>query len=44
MPNVIVLDNLAAEGLELLESTAGIEYEVRTGLKGADFYRTLRLF
>ncbi len=34
MSKVIVLDNLAAEGLTLLESTEGIEVEVRTGLTG----------
>ena len=34
MPRVIVLDTLAQEGLDLLEAAPGIEYEVRTGLKG----------
>jgi len=34
MPRVIVLDTLAREGLDLFEAAAGIEYEVRTGLKG----------
>src|SRR6266403_1996471 len=34
MPRVIVLDTLAPEGLEMLDATPGIEYEVRTGLKG----------
>ncbi len=34
MPKVIVLDTLAPEGLELLAKAPGIEYEVRTGLKG----------
>ncbi len=34
MQKVIVLDTLAREGLELLEQAPGIEYEVRTGLKG----------
>src|SRR3954463_7061884 len=34
MPRVIVLDTLAPEGLELLDAAPGIEYEVRTGLKG----------
>ncbi len=36
MPKVIVLDNLAQEGLDLLEAAEGIEYDVRTGLKGDD--------
>src|SRR5262245_58560003 len=34
MPKVIVLDTLAQEGLSLLAAAKGIEYEVRTGLKG----------
>ena len=34
MPRVIVLDTLAQEGLDLLADAPGIEYEVRTGLKG----------
>ncbi|HEV3136452.1 MAG TPA: phosphoglycerate dehydrogenase, partial [Pirellulales bacterium] len=34
MPKVIVLDTLAQEGLDLLSSAAGIQHEVRTGLKG----------
>ncbi len=34
MPKVIVLDALAQEGLDLLAEAPGIEYEVRTGLKG----------
>ena len=34
MPRVIVLDTLADEGLAMLDAAPGIEYEVRTGLKG----------
>src|SRR5436190_2331229 len=34
MPRVIVLDTLAPEGLELLKAAPGVEFEVRTGLKG----------
>jgi D-3-phosphoglycerate dehydrogenase len=34
MPRVIVLDTLAPEGLELLSAAPGVEFEVRTGLKG----------
>ena len=34
MPKLIVLDKLAQEGLDLLAGAEGIEYEVRTGLKG----------
>src|SRR6478609_11325962 len=39
MPKVIVLDTLAQEGLDLLAAAPGIEFEVRTGLKG-DALRT----
>ncbi|HEX4416224.1 MAG TPA: hydroxyacid dehydrogenase, partial [Lacipirellulaceae bacterium] len=34
MARVIVLDTLAPEGLEMLEAAPGVEFEVRTGLKG----------
>ena len=34
MPRVIVLDNLAQEGLDLLEAAEGIDYEIRVGLAG----------
>jgi D-3-phosphoglycerate dehydrogenase len=34
MPRVIVLDTLAQEGLDMLAAAPGIEFEVRTGLKG----------
>src|SRR3954470_4183022 len=34
MPRVIVLDTLSQEGLDLLAAAPGIEFEVRTGLKG----------
>ena len=34
MPKIIILDPIAQEGLELLAAAPGIEYEVRTGLKG----------
>ncbi|MEX0675847.1 MAG: phosphoglycerate dehydrogenase [Pirellulales bacterium] len=44
MPKVIVLDNLAQEGLDLLAARAGIEHEVRTGLKGEDLRRALAEF
>ncbi len=42
MPSVIVLDDLAQEGLDLLEAAEGITYEVRTGLKGEDLREALR--
>ena len=31
---IIVLDKLAPEGLALLEQAEGVEFDVRTGLKG----------
>lgn len=34
MHKIIVLDNIAQEGLDLLDAAAGIEYQVKTGLKG----------
>jgi D-3-phosphoglycerate dehydrogenase / 2-oxoglutarate reductase len=36
-----VLDKLATEGLDLLAAAQGVEYEVRTGLKGDDLRRAL---
>ena len=44
MPKVIVLDKLAQEGLDLLEAAPGIEFEVRTGLKGDDLRQALAEF
>ena len=44
MPKIIVLDNLAQEGLDLLEAAAGIDYEVRTGLKGEELQQMLTEF
>jgi len=44
MPKVIVLDKLAPEGLELLKSAPGVEFEVRTGLKGEDLRKALAEF
>jgi D-3-phosphoglycerate dehydrogenase len=35
MARIIVLDSIAQEGLDMLAAAPGIEYEVRTGLKGA---------
>ncbi len=39
MYRVIVLDSVAQEGLDLLDAAEGIEYEVRTGLKGEELRR-----
>jgi D-3-phosphoglycerate dehydrogenase len=44
MAKIIVLDNLSQDGLDLLESTPGIEYEVRTGLKGQELQDALKDF
>jgi len=44
MPKVIVLDTLAQEGLDLLAAADGIEYEVRTGLKGDALRSALAAF
>ncbi len=45
MPRVIVLDTLAQEGLDLLRPPRrGIEYEVRTGLKGDALRKALAEF
>ncbi len=41
---IIVLDNIAAEGLEMLEQAPGIEYEVHTGLSGEDLRNALQGF
>lgn len=41
MARIIVLDNLAQDGLDLLEAAGNIEYEVRTGLKGDDLREAL---
>ncbi|MFO0896389.1 MAG: phosphoglycerate dehydrogenase [Pirellulales bacterium] len=44
MPRVIVLDELSPDGLALLDQAPGIEYEVRTGLKGEDLRKALAEF
>lgn len=44
MPSVIVLDNLAQDGLDLLAAADGIQYEVRTGLKGDELRSVLTEF
>jgi D-3-phosphoglycerate dehydrogenase len=41
---VIVLDNLSQDGLDLLEATENIEYEVRTGLQGEELREALNQF
>ena len=44
MADVIVLDNLAQEGLDQLGAAEGINYEVRTGLKGDELRDALADF
>lgn len=44
MPRVVVLDTLSEEGLALLKAAPGVEFEVRTGLKGEDLRKTLAEF
>jgi D-3-phosphoglycerate dehydrogenase / 2-oxoglutarate reductase len=46
MPRIVVLDTLSQEGLDLLEAARakGIEYQVRTGLKGDALRETLAEF
>ena len=42
MPKIIVLDNIAQEGLDLLDSSDNIEYVVQTGLEGAELKTALQ--
>lgn len=44
MYRVVVLDDLAPEGLELLDSAPEIEYEVQVGLSGESLRQTLANF
>ncbi|MEM9410802.1 MAG: phosphoglycerate dehydrogenase [Planctomycetota bacterium] len=41
---IVVLDNIANEGHEILESTPGVSYEVHTGLAGDDLAKVLNQF
>jgi D-3-phosphoglycerate dehydrogenase len=41
MPKIIVLDDLSADGLDLLRSAGNIEVLVRTGLKGEELRKAL---
>ena len=43
MAKIVVLDPLAEDGLKLMQD-AGLEYEVRTGLKGEELRQTLMEF
>jgi D-3-phosphoglycerate dehydrogenase len=44
MAKIIVLDKISKDGLALLDAADGIEYEVRTGLKGEDLRKALAEF
>lgn len=44
MHRILVLDTIAQEGLDILNSAEGIEYEVRTGLKGEELRKALNEF
>jgi D-3-phosphoglycerate dehydrogenase len=41
MKRIIVLDDIAQEGLDILQAEAEIEFDVRTGLKGEDLRQAL---
>jgi D-3-phosphoglycerate dehydrogenase len=41
---VIVLDSIAEEGLDILDSETGIQYEIRTGLAGEELRKALNQF
>lgn len=41
MTRILVLDTIAQEGLDLLDKAPGVEYEVKTGLKGEDLRKAL---
>lgn len=44
MSRVIVLDNIAAEGLDILKSASGIQFEIKTGLAGEELREALTHF
>jgi len=44
MHRILVLDDIAQEGIDLLEATEGVEYEIRTKLKGDDLRSALNEF
>jgi len=44
MHRILVLDSIAQEGLDILDSADGVEYEVRTGLKGDELRKSLNEF
>ena len=44
MHRILVLDPIAQEGLDILNAAEGIEYEIRTGLKGEELRKSLNEF
>ncbi len=44
MHRILVLDTIAQEGLDILNAAEGVEYEIRTGLKGAELQKALNEF
>jgi len=44
MHRILVLDSIAQDGLDILDQAEGIEYEVRTGLKGEELRTALNEF
>lgn len=44
MHRILVLDDIAQEGIDLLEASEGVEYEIRTKLKGDDLRSALNEF
>jgi D-3-phosphoglycerate dehydrogenase / 2-oxoglutarate reductase len=44
MPRIIVLDDIAQEGLDLLTAATGIEFEIRTKLAGTDLRDALQQY
>ena len=44
MARILILDPIAQEGLDMLAAAPGIEYEVRTGLKGEELKKSLAEF
>ena len=44
MHRILVLDTIAQEGLDLLDAAEGVQYEIRTGLKGDALRKSLNEF
>ncbi|TWU38742.1 D-3-phosphoglycerate dehydrogenase [Novipirellula aureliae] len=44
MHRILVLDDIAQEGIDILDAQEGIEYEIRTGLSGEDLRTALNEF